>query len=412
MLDIRRRLLDKSALITSFVAPFLLASILGLAFGNSQSSGVMTIGIAFSNPNSYVRNLSNAGLASASLPALIKVDKNLTVANLEREVKLNKISAGVILDGSLGSPSNIESLVNDVNGLLSATFVHPNDTKVNIGIDVVSGSSSLAGQVAQGIAASILGRIYNGILVATVVSSNRTGYSATIPKSEQTKTFFRIAESSAITPLPFILKNDNFGTGRNVIGYFAPSMAVVFLFIGAGLGARSIVQERGEGTLARLAASPVKSGAIVFGKMASIIVMSLVSVFLLWGETVLIFGASWGDPTGVIAMCVATTLAMCGLSIFLTSLAKTEQQAFNASVIVGFVLALIGGNFFPPGSLPPFMQTLSLFTPNGWALVGFGRLSQEGLGFTGILGPIEVLGSIALVFVVASLFRIGRVIEL
>jgi ABC-2 type transport system permease protein len=138
----------------------------------------------------------------------------------------------------------------------------------------------------------------------------------------------------------------------------------------------------------------------------------LASILALWLETELFFGASWGDPIAVFLMCLATTLSMCGLAIFLTSLARNEQQAFLASVIVGFVLALLGGNFFPPGSLPTFMQTLSLGTPNGWALVGFGRLSQEGVNLSGVIGPVSVLLIIAAVLGSLSMIRIGRVVEL
>ena len=51
-------------------------------------------------------------------------------------------------------------------------------------------------------------------------------------------------------------------------------------------------------------------------------------------------------------MCVGATAAMCGIGVFLTSLAKTEQQAFGITLLVGLFLALVGGNLLPSGSLP------------------------------------------------------------
>ena len=74
-------------------------------------------------------------------------------------------------------------------------------------------------------------------------------------------------------------------------------------------------------------------------------------------------------------MCLGAVAAMCGFGVFVTSFARNEREAFAASLIVGLVLALLGGNLLPPGALPRFLQVLSLATPNGWALVGFGRLS-------------------------------------
>ena len=58
--------------------------------------------------------------------------------------------------------------------------------------------------------------------------------------------------------------------GKAVLDYFAPSIAVVFLFIGSGLGMRSLLMERSTGTLARLAAAPIRPSAIVWGKLLAI----------------------------------------------------------------------------------------------------------------------------------------------
>ncbi len=138
---------------------------------------------------------------------------------------------------------------------------------------------------------------------------------------------------------------------------------------------RSLLMERSTGTLARLAAAPIGRAPIVWGKLLAIALTGLTSILIVWGVTAAAFGANWGDPLGVLMMCVGATAAMCGLGAFLTSFARTPQEAFAASLVVGLVLALLGGNLLPPGALPEAFQVLSLGTPNGWALVGFGRLA-------------------------------------
>ena len=94
-------------------------------------------------------------------------------------------------------------------------------------------------------------------------------------------------------------------------------------------------------------------------------------------------------------MAVGATLAMCGIGVFLTSLAKNEQQAFGITLLVGLALALLGGNLLPSGSLPDAFQVLALGTPNGWALVGFGRLDQLSEPASSVIGPFVVLVVIA-----------------
>ena len=66
---------------------------------------------------------------------------------------------------------------------------------------------------------------------------------------------------------------------------------------------------------------------------------------------------------------------MCGLGAFLTSFARTPQEAFAASLVVGLVLALLGGNLLPPGALPEALQVLSLGDAER---VGPGRVRPPG----------------------------------
>jgi len=139
--------------------------------------------------------------------------------------------------------------------------------------------------------------------------------------------------------------------------------------------------------------------------------IGLASMFVVWGATSLVFHASWGNWIGVLLMCVGSTVAMGGVSVFLTSLARDERQAFGIAMIAGLVLALLGGNLLPPGALPGFLSDLSLGTPNGWALVGFGRLALEGAGVAAVLGPLAVLGGIGVVFGAAAATRLHRMVE-
>jgi ABC-2 type transport system permease protein len=185
---------------------------------------------------------------------------------------------------------------------------------------------------------------------------------------------------------------------------------VVFLFIGSGLGMRSLLLERSMGTLARLAAAPIRSSAIVRGKLLAIALTGLTSILIVWGVTAGAFGASWGAPLGVLMMCVGATAAMCGLGAFLTSFARTAQEAFAASLVVGLVLALLGGNLLPPGALPEAFQVLSLGTPNGWALVGFGRLALLRDPASSVVGPFLVLCLIALVTGGLATARVRRMV--
>ena len=341
-------------MITCLVAPLAIAAILGFAFAGKSYAGVQPIGVSGASPA-----LVRAAVHASQLPGNVVVRVVPSETAVRRAVADGALAGGVVISRGHKSLSH-----------LLIPMVAPGATP-SPGFDIVDRADALIGQeYAESLAAGLASRMYAGRLQRGTAT-----------------------DEAAISVSASTLGN----RGKAVLDYFAPSIAVVFLFIGGGLGMRSLLMERSTGTLARLAAAPIRPSAIVWGKLLAIAVTGLTSILLVWGVTAGVFGADWGDPLGVLLMCVGATAAMCGLGAFLTSFARTPQEAFAASLVVGIVLALLGGNLLPPGALPEPLQVLSLGTPNGWALVGFGRLSLLRDPASAVVGPFLVLCLIALV---------------
>jgi ABC-2 type transport system permease protein len=314
-----------------------------------------------------------AAAHATQLPPNVTVRLLPQATSVREEVAAGTLAGGVILTGTHHELTN-----------LLIPIVAPGATH-SPGFDVVSRSSSLVGQEwAESVAAGLSSRLYAGL----------------------------IRPGSDTQPAAISVSTQSLGNAsRGVLDYFAPSIAVIFLFIGGGLGMRSLMLERSGGTLVRMAAAPVRPNRIVIGKMLAIFITGLASILVVWGVTTVAFGADWGAPLGVLLLSIGASAAMCGLGAFLTSLARNEQEAFGVALIVGLFLALLGGNLLPPGSLPTFLQVLSLGTPNGWALVGFGRLSLLDEPASSVLGPFLVLCLIAAVTVGLALTRVRRLVE-
>jgi ABC-2 type transport system permease protein len=358
---------DRSAVITCLVAPLAIAAILGFAFAGNVSTATLPIGVSGASPA-----LLRAAVQASQLPDNVVVRLVPDEATVKREVADGTLAGGVVLQRGDRTLSH-----------LLIPIVAPGATP-SPGFDVVDRANALLGQeYAESVAAALASRIYAG----------------------------RLERGTATATAAISLSASTLGNGgKAVLDYFAPSIAVVFLFIGSGLGMRSLLMERSTGTLARLAASPIRPGAIVWGKLLAIGLTGLTSILIVWGVTAAAFGASWGAPLGVLMMCVGATAAMCGLGAFLTSFARTPQEAFAASLVVGLVLALLGGNLLPPGALPEALQVLSLGTPNGWALVGFGRLALLRDPASSVVGPFLVLCLIALVTGGLAMARVRRMV--
>lgn len=354
--------------ISCLIAPLALAAILGFAFGHASSKGNLTIGVSGASAH-----LVAAAVHAAQLPSDVSVRVVPHAATLKRDVTDGTLAAGVTVTADHRKLTD-----------LLIPIVAPGASHTP-GFDIISRASSLVGQEwAESIEAGLSSRLYAGRL------------------SRGTAT--RLADISITTQT---LGN----ASRGVLDYFAPSIAVVFLFIGGGLGMRSLMLERSAGTLVRIAAAPVRPTRIVVGKMLAIFVTGLTSILVVWGATTLVFGADWGAPLGVLLLSIGAAAAMCGLGVFLTSLARNEKEAFGVAMMVGLFLSLLGGNLLPPGSLPEFLQVLSLGTPNGWALVGFGRLSLLDESAGSVIGPFLVLCLIAAITVGLAMTRVRRMVE-
>jgi ABC-2 type transport system permease protein len=316
--------------------------------------------------------LLRAATQASQLPGNVSVRLVAGEAAVRRQVADGTLAGGVVLHPGQQNLSH-----------LLIPMVAPGATP-SPGFEVVDRAGALVGQeYAESLAAGLASRLYAG----------------------------RLAPGTATDRAALSVSASTLGNGgKAVLDYFAPSIAVVFLFIGSGLGMRSLLLERANGTLARLAAAPIRPSTIAWGKLVAIGATGLASILVVWGVTAAAFGADWGAPLGVLLMCTGATAAMCGLGAFLTSFARTPQEAFAASLIVGLVLALLGGNLLPPGALPEPLQVLSLGTPNGWALVGFGRLALLHDATSAVVGPFVVLCLIALVSGGLAMARVRRMV--
>ena len=370
--ELRRRLRDRSVLIGCLGAPLLMAAVLGLSFAGGASVAPVHIGVSGASPQ-----MLSAALRASQLPT------NVTVTTLPSQASVQNAVARGNLDGGVAVlPSQLR-----LHTLL-IPIVDPGATHTP-GFDVVTkGTSPLGQEYAESVAAGI----------------SSVMYSSRVPHDE--------AATGDPAEASVAINSQSVGHGGKVnLNFFAPNIAVVFLFIGSGLGMRSLLMERSAGTLARLTAAPLRPTQIVLGKLLAIFMTGMATIFVIWAVTTFAFGADWGNPLGVLLMCIGATAAMCGIGVFLTSLAKTEQQAFGITLLVGLFLALVGGNLLPSGSLPDAFQVLALGTPNGWALVGFGRLDQLGEPASSVIGPFVILLVIALVAGGLALTRVRRMVE-
>lgn len=366
--DLRRRLRDRTMYIQGIIAPLLMATIIGMAFGGGFSFEA-TIGVADADHSDVTAGLVD-GLVGARPDGSPVSFERVEADEVEKRVDSGDIDAAIVLPSGFGT---------------SMTSSSPEA----IGV-VVDADQRITADVASSIADRIAARL-DGVRLA-VTAAARAGVAA--PDAARMQDLVSRAQS---IEQPISVDTASIAGRYSPIAYFAPSMGMLFLFFTISAGARSLLTERQQGTLSRVRAAPVGDAQILLGKTAGVLVLGLASFMVLWAVTSTVFHAAWGDPLAVVLVIVGVVFAVAGISLLVTAVARTDAQAEGLTAMVAFVLALLGGNFLSPGSSPPLLQKLALFTPNGWALRSLTDIGAAGAGPLDVLPAVAVTVAIGLV---------------
>lgn len=136
-----------------------------------------------------------------------------------------------------------------------------------------------------------------------------------------------------------------------------------------------IASERGDGTLRRLAATPLLPWQYFVGKLGQAFVTGFAQAVLLLAVGTLVLGVALPtDPMRWLTVAWVFVLGLTGsalLGIALSSLAKDSKAA--TAIIIPLLLALqfVSGVFLPLFMLPDWLQTVSGALPIRWIAQGF-----------------------------------------
>ncbi len=344
--ELRLRLHDRSVLILGLVAPFVLASIMGFALSGEGEE----VGIVMADED---HSKLSARIVSGDLRPRDGADQTV------RTVRDTAAAETAIADGTADAAIVIpRGFGEEVSGSKPLAL-----------IVIATRKAPLASAAAQAAARVVTNK---------VVAQTYTGTAGGIKSA-------RVVDDPTLED-------------SSPLGYFGPSMAILFMYFSLGSGARNLLAERRQGTLARLRVAPIAFRAVVAGKLAAIFVVALAGMLALWIATMVIFDASWGSVTGVLVVSSATVVAIAGIAALIAARARDEASADAATGMIAFLLALLGGNFFPPGALPDLFEKGSRLTPNGAALQAFARLSIDNASLGEVLPAVCVLLVVGLFF--------------
>lgn len=189
------------------------------------------------------------------------------------------------------------------------------------------------------------------------------------------------------------------------LDYFAPGvMAFAVLMATTMLTIIHFVQERSQGTLERLLASPATEGEIVAGSAMAFGILAAAQSAVVLVAGLLLFQIHVVGNLGL-AFLVLILLALGhqGLGILLSSGARSEFQAVQFLPLIIFPSILLTGVFFPVQSIPEFLRPLASWVPLTYAISALRSVMVRGWG------PAEIAGDLAVLVLFAILMLGGSV---
>jgi ABC-2 type transport system permease protein len=166
------------------------------------------------------------------------------------------------------------------------------------------------------------------------------------------------------------------------------------------LTSMAVVREREMGTMEQLMVTPLRPAELVLGKTIPFAIIAFIDMVLVTVLGVLIFRVPINGPLWLLPLSTAIyLLSVLGIGLFISTVAKTQQQALMATFLFFMPAILLSGFIFPIENMPLVFQIVTYANPLRYFLVIIRGIFLKGNGYA-ILWPqmlsLFILGSAVL----------------
>ena len=293
------------------------------------------------------------------LAANFDVDRIATVVcDLDRTAESRALARSLFADGTfldLGAARDCSRPDEDVReGLAKAAVVLPaglaRDVAAGRTVEVqflVDGSDPVVGQFARTAA--------EGWVASESAARLR-------PRVEALQaTMGRALSVPMVQALPRILYNPSM---KSAIFLVPGVSAMILLLVTMVVTAMGIAREREMGTLEQVLVTPLRPVELMVGKVAPFVIVGLFDVLLALVIATTVFGVPvrgslWLVWLGTLLYLMSTV----GLGLLISTVSRSQQQAFMGGFFVMMPLLLLSGVMTPIANMPVWLQPLTWVIP-------------------------------------------------
>ena len=234
------------------------------------------------------------------------------------------------------------------------------------------------------------------------------GYAVTIIRSESAR---YLPAGPAAAPLVSVEPRVWYNPALRSTLFLVPGLIAYIAMITAVVStALSVVREKERGTMEQVRMAPLDAASFVAGKTAPYFVVSLLSAFGIIFVAMALFGMPMRGSWLLLLLALSLFLVgALGLGLLISSVAETQQVAFQAALLVSFLPTLmLSGFIFPIASMPRFLQLVTYAVPARYFLIALRGIVLKGAGLDAYGADILALGAFAAVVMALASLRLGR----
>lgn len=235
------------------------------------------------------------------------------------------------------------------------------------------------------------------------------GYALTIIQSESAK--YRLITGAPRGPLVSVESRVWYNPQLRSALFLVPGLIAYIVMVTAVVSTSlSIVREKERGTMEQVRMAPLGAASFVLGKTIPYFVISLISAMAILLVAMALFGVpmrgSWLVLVGTVSVFVVGAL---GLGLLVSSVAETQQVAFQIGVLVSFLPTLmLSGFIFPISSMPPFLQVVTYGVPARYFLIALRGIVLKGIGVSIVWPQLAALGVYSTIVLGLASLRLRR----
>jgi len=363
--DLRLFLSDRRAVIVAFAVPIFIGAFIGAITGGSTREGRPKVNVALAD--------QDGGAVSQAIVDGARADDNLNVtvtseADARDRVEKGAIAVGVIIPRGFGDGST-RALREQGGTRPELAIVYDPSRTIEVGL-------------------------VQGVMTQHIMQA--VARAAGVPRQQLP---FGVS-TAALTA-----KNAPYA-GYNSYAHSFAGMGIQFLLFSAlNLGIEMLV-ERERGLWSRLRSAPISRFTIVGGKIASMTIISLMTLLVSFGFAMVMFKVRIaGSVAGFLAVSIACSMMAAGFGLLIAALGNSPKTARGVSTLASLVMVMLGGAWVPTFVFPKWMQQVTLVVPVRWAVDGLDATTWRGLGLSSAVMPTVILLAFAALFTAISLAR-------